>query len=312
MIGFQLLSYVAPGGGAAARSAIRVGEVNYDVAALLDDPALATTAAVIDDWPNCFSKLDRAAASITTSEQRAGPLGEISLVAPCGQTGQIYGAGGNYTDHLEAMVKLLGGDRPADPRAGGGRPWFFVKPGRSCVVGNGAAIKRPEYSKMLDYELELAVVIGKPARNVRVDDALAYVCGYTIANDLSARDMMRRTNVPADSFMHYDWLGQKGFDGSCPLGPWITPAAYIPDPHALALKLEVNGEVRQDSTTARMVFSIAEQIAEISAHLTLNPGDVILTGTPAGVGMETGSFLAPGDVIRIEIEGIGVLENRIV
>lgn len=308
---FHLLSYSPGGGGSNGRAAIRVGDDSFDVAQLLGDEALANTAAVIDDWAASFPKLDQAAAAIASGENRAAPLGSIELLAPCGQTGQIFGAGGNYTDHLEAMVKKLGGE-PTDPRAGGGRPWFFVKPGRSCVVGHGAQVKRPDYSKMLDYELELGVVIGRPARNVSADQALDYVCGYTVTNDLSARDMMRRSNVPPDGFMHFDWLGQKGFDGSCPLGPWITPAAYIPDPQALALRLEVNGEVRQESNTSRMVFSVAEQIAEISARLTLNPGDIILTGTPAGVGMESGQFLAPGDVVRIEIERIGMLETRIV
>jgi 2-keto-4-pentenoate hydratase/2-oxohepta-3-ene-1,7-dioic acid hydratase in catechol pathway len=137
------------------------------------------------------------------------------------------------------------------------------------------------------------------------------VAGYTIANDLSARDLSRREGLPETSSFKNDWVGQKCFDGSCPLGPWIVPAADIPNPHDLAIELSVNSEVKQSSNTSEMIYSINEQIADLSSRMTLWPGDVILTGTPAGVGSARGEFLNPGDVIRISIDGIGELINRI-
>ena len=135
------------------------------------------------------------------------------------------------------------------------------------------------------------------------------MAGYTIADDLSARDVMRRDKNPATSPFHYDWLSQKCFDGSCPLGPWIAPADEIPDPQQLGLKLWVNDTLMQDSSTSKMIFDTAEQIAMLSSRVTLQPGDLVLTGTPAGVGMPRRVFLKPGDVVKLWIEGIGELSH---
>jgi 2-keto-4-pentenoate hydratase/2-oxohepta-3-ene-1,7-dioic acid hydratase in catechol pathway len=159
--------------------------------------------------------------------------------------------------------------------------------------------------------VELVAVIGRTAKDVSVADALDYVAGYTIANDLSARDAMRREKVPAATPFHYDWVSQKCFDGSCPLGPWIVPASQIGDPHKLAIKLWVNDELMQDSNTGKMIFDTAEQIAMLSSRVTLHPGDLVLTGTPAGVGAGRNEFLQPGDRVEIEIEGLGRLEHWI-
>jgi len=137
------------------------------------------------------------------------------------------------------------------------------------------------------------------------------VAAYTAANDLSARDLSRRPGVSDVSPFKYDWIGQKSFDGACPLGPWLVPASEIPDPQNLALKLWVNDSLRQDSSTARMIFSVAEQIAYLSSRITLYPGDVILTGTPAGVGAETGVFLKRGDTVKLSVEKIGELVTTI-
>ena len=142
-----------------------------------------------------------------------------------------------------------------------------------------------------------------------VEKALAYVAGYTIANDLSARDVMRRDKNTATSPFHYDWLGQKCFDGSCPLGPWIVPAGDVRDPQNLGLKLWVNDTLMQDSNTSRMIFDTAEQIAMLSSRVTLQPGDLILTGTPAGVGMPRRLFLKAGDRVKLWIERIGELSH---
>ncbi|PYN44034.1 MAG: hypothetical protein DMD95_12080 [Candidatus Rokuibacteriota bacterium] len=194
----------------------------------------------------------------------------------------------------------------------GEKPWHFVKTSRSSVVGPGARVKIPVYSQMVDWEVELAAVIGKAARDVPVEKALDYVAGYTIANDLSARDVMRRDKNPATSPFHYDWLSQKCFDGACPLGPWIVPAGDIPYPQNLALKLWVNDKLMQDSHTGKMIFSTAEQVAMLSSRVTLHPGDLVLTGTPAGVGMPRRMFLKAGDTVKLWIEGIGELSHTMV
>ena len=136
--------------------------------------------------------------------------------------------------------------------------------------------------------------------------------GYAIANDLSARDRGRRANMPDASPFKWDWTKHKTFDGSCPLGPWIVPASDIGDPQKLGLKLWVNGVLKQDSNTSEMIFTLAEQIAQLSAGMTLHPGDIVLTGTPAGVGAGRGEFLKAGDVVKLWIEKIGEIENRMV
>ena len=144
-----------------------------------------------------------------------------------------------------------------------------------------------------------------------VEKALSDVAGYTIANDLSARDRGKRPGVPQTSFFKMDWTKHKSFDGSCPLGPWIVLASDIADPQKLGLKTWVNGALKQDFNSAKMLFSTAEQIAQLSINMTLQPGDLILTGTPAGTGAETGEFLRAGDTVKLWIEGIGELSNKI-
>ena len=178
------------------------------------------------------------------------------------------------------------------------------------VVGPGANVTIP--SKMMDWEIELAAVIGVKAKNVSVEKALSYVAGYTIANDLSARDLSKRPHVPDNSPFKWDWVGQKNFDGCCPLGPWITPASDIRDPQKLGMKLWVGDKLMQDASTSLMIYSLADQIADLSGRITLNPGDVILTGTPCGVGMESGRFLQSGEVVKLWIEKIGELSNKMV
>jgi len=193
----------------------------------------------------------------------------------------------------------------------GEKPWHFVKSSRSSIVGPGATVKLPAYSNAVDWEIELAAVIGRKAKDVPVERALECVAGYTIANDLSARDAMKRAKNPPASPFHYDWVSQKCFDGACPLGPWIVPASEIPDPHNLGLKLWIDGELMQDSNTGKMIFDTAEQIAMLSSRVTLQPGDLILTGTPAGVGMGRGRFLKPGEKLKLWIERIGELEHGV-
>jgi 2-keto-4-pentenoate hydratase/2-oxohepta-3-ene-1,7-dioic acid hydratase in catechol pathway len=170
----------------------------------------------------------------------------------------------------------------------------------------------PAHTKKLDWEAELGVVIGRIARNVSEADALDYVGGYLIGNDLSARDLSRRANMPDTSSFKNDWMAHKSFDGACPLGPWITLPRDVADPHNLKMVLDVNGVVKQDSNSGQMIFDIREQIADLSARMTLHPGDIILTGTPAGVGNGRGEFLKSGDTVSIRIEGLGELVTRFV
>jgi len=173
------------------------------------------------------------------------------------------------------------------------RLFFFMKPPRNAVVGPGATVRKPLGTQKMDWEIELAAVIGTRARNVGVENALSHVAAYTVAIDFSARDF----NFAPDTFYKLDWVAGKAHDTCCPMGPRLVLASDIPDPQALRLKLSVNGETKQDDSTSDMIFSIAEQIATASRIMTLDPGDVILTGTPAGVGMPKGTFLSVGDVV---------------
>jgi 2-keto-4-pentenoate hydratase/2-oxohepta-3-ene-1,7-dioic acid hydratase in catechol pathway len=141
---------------------------------------------------------------------------------------------------------------------------------------------------------------------------LSHVAGYSVANDLSARDLLRRDAVEASSPFRFDWIGHKCFPGSCPLGPYLTPAEFVGSPENLDIKLWVNDKLQQDSNTNNHLYSVAEQISYLSMHVTLYPGDVILTGTPAGVGMESGTFLSKGDRLRVWIDKLGTLETTII
>lgn len=303
---FRLLSYRADDG--AARAGVLVGERVYDAAALAGQPAYASMLGLLADWPQAAGRL-AAAACAPSGASRA--LADTALLAPVPQPGAIYCAGANYTDHMAEMARVLDMPQEPDPHAAGLAPWHFLKTARGSVVGPGTAVAIPAYARLLDWEIELAAVIGRPCRNVAVSDALGYVAGYTVANDLSARDHVKRAGVGDHSPFKWDWISQKCFEGACPLGPWITPAADVADPQQLALQLWVGEELMQDSHTSRMIFSTAEQIAHLSSRITLSPGDLVLTGTPAGVGMARRRFLQPGETVRLRIESVGELVHSI-
>jgi len=234
------------------------------------------------------------------------PLKQVTLLAPVPDPPNLYMAGANYADHYREMHGL--GEEESVPRHPSG-PFVFLKP-TTCLVANGADVVIGDGVGRLDWEVELAVVIGRRAHRVSEADALDHVAAYTIVNDISARDLFIR-RYAEEPFTH-DWFGQKGWATSCPAGPWLWPARDCPDPSALALSLRVNDSVMQDSSTAQMIFSIEELIAYISRVVPLVPGDIIATGTCGGVGAARGRFLAPGDVMYAAIEGIGVLENPVV
>jgi 2-keto-4-pentenoate hydratase/2-oxohepta-3-ene-1,7-dioic acid hydratase in catechol pathway len=257
---------------------------------LSDFGAPADVAALFADWPRWSAYL--AGAELPT------PLeGHHETLAPLLYPGKILCAGANYYAHCAEMGV-------ADLRKEAQRLFFFFKPPRNAVVGPGATVRKPIGTKGMDWEIELAAVIGTTARNVSVEEALGHVAAYTIAIDFSARDFNR---VP-ETFYKLDWVAGKAHDTCCPMGPRLVLAEDIADPQDLALKLSVNGVVKQDARTSDMIFSVAEQIAIASRIMTLDPGDVILTGTPAGVGAPNGTFLSVGDVVQVEIERIGAFE----
>jgi 2,4-didehydro-3-deoxy-L-rhamnonate hydrolase len=256
--------------------------------------------AVLNDWKEALPALHEHAAD---PQGPSTALSEVRLMPPILYPPAIYCTGANYRAHAHEMnAEDAGVDKST------GQPYLFLKSAQHCMIGPGDAIRLPRVSQKVDWEGELAVVIGKRARNVKVEDAMGYVAGYTIMNDVSARDLSRRPDWPR---WNIDWFGHKNFETSAPMGPWIVPADDIPDPYACRLRLWVNEEKMQDATVSQLIFNIAEIIEYLSRRMTLLPGDVIATGTPSGVGRPRGIFLKPGDRVRIEIDGIGVLENPV-
>jgi len=255
--------------------------------------------AMLADWDGWLARAD--------SEQLADgvPLADCTLLAPLLDPPNLYMVGANYGDHAREMAGLAP-DAPIARSPSG--PFFFLKP-TTTLIGDGATVTIGDGIDELDWEVELAAVIGRRADRVAEAAALDHVAGYMVVNDVSARDAFVRAGAPP-AFAH-DWLGQKGRATSCPAGPWILPARDCPDPGRLALRLSVNGEVMQESSTAEMLFSLEEQIAYLSRILPLVPGDVVSTGTCAGVGAGRGRFLAPGDLMRAQIESIGTLSNPV-
>jgi 2-keto-4-pentenoate hydratase/2-oxohepta-3-ene-1,7-dioic acid hydratase in catechol pathway len=257
----------------------------------------ASVADIFADWDKSKSALAALAASAAASGIATV---DAKLAAPLLYPGKVLCAGANYYDHM-AEMGFPGVKKETQ------RLFFFFKPPRNAVVGPGATVTMPRGTKKYDWEIELAAVIGKTARYVSVESALSHVAGYTVAIDLSARDF----NQAPDQFYKFDWVAGKATDTACPMGPWIVPAEAVGDVQNVPLKLAVNGAVKQDSNTSQMIYTVAEQIARASELMTLDPGDVILTGTPAGVGVPKGTFLAPGDRIDAEIAGIGKLSVEI-
>jgi 2,4-didehydro-3-deoxy-L-rhamnonate hydrolase len=277
-----------------------VGDGWRAAAELLDDGP-RTMADLLAAGPDTLTDLATAAASATNISSSspaspvapvlAQPLAETQLLAPLARPGKVVAIGRNYREHAD--------EEGVDPPPA---PLVFAK-WPSSIVGPGADIRwDAALTQQVDYEAELAVVIGRTARNVTVEDALGHVLGYTCLDDVSARDIQ---------FGDGQWVRGKSLDTFCPMGPWLVTADEIPDPQALAICCRVNDEVVQDSHTSRMYFGVAEIISYVSRSFTLEPGDVIATGTPGGVGVfrDPPRFLGDGDVVTVEIERIGRLVN---
>ncbi|MFJ8430737.1 fumarylacetoacetate hydrolase family protein [Kitasatospora sp. NPDC094019] len=297
----RLLTYCVPGDDTPRPGALLAGDRVADLSALASaagvrlppdllglvaggEPALAAVRELLTD------------AAVEGAAIR--PLAEVSLRAPL-RPGKIVGVGLNYVEHVAESHRTLDTERELPDR-----PVLFSKPA-TAVTGPGQPIlHNAELTDQLDWECELAVVIGTPAFRVAEADALRHVFGYSIVNDVSARDQRRSGQ----------WFFSKGQDSYAPFGPVVVTADEIPDPQRLDLSLRVNGELRQDSNTRHMLFGIARLIADISSGVTLEPGDVIATGSPSGVGagMVPPRFLRPGDLVEATVEGIGTLANPVV
>lgn len=233
------------------------------------------------------------------------PLSEVCLKAPLLYPGKIFCAGANYHDHVVGMVGEEKARALFSPELD---PYFFLK-GENTVCGTGHPVAIPKGCVKLDWEVELALVIGRKCRNASVQDAAAYVAGYMVLIDLSARDLSRR---PAGYIFPNDFVAGKAFDDAAPMGPCILLKRPAEAFQEFSLRLFVNDELKQNSSTAQMIIKADRQISWLSQRITLNPGDVIATGTPAGAGFETGKFLKAGDIIRAEIEPIGTILTPII
>jgi 2-keto-4-pentenoate hydratase/2-oxohepta-3-ene-1,7-dioic acid hydratase in catechol pathway len=231
-------------------------------------------------------------------------LADISLKAPILWPGKILCLAGNYAEHIREAGRLYPGKEKMAPRV-------FMKP-NTAIMGHGDPILIPKKGNKIDWEAELAVVIGKKGKYIPQDQAYDYVAGYTIMNDVSERELIIDADrEPSEWNRFFDWLNGKWMDTFAPMGPCLVTSEDIEEPHNLSLSLKVNGETKQNSNTGAMIFSIPELIEFSSRLMTLEPGDIISTGTPSGVGSSSGTFLKPGDSVEVEIEKIGILRNPV-
>ena len=259
---------------------------------------------ILHRGPSCIAEL----AGLPALADNFIPLDSVELLAPILKPDKVIALAGNYSEHIkEAGLKLGLSDSPRQTTVP--RP-FLMPP--TVVIGDEQLIPWPAYSEKIDYEIELAVIIGKKAKYIKPSDAPDYIAGYTIANDVSARSVTfakARAERPWDEF--YDWLNGKWADGFLPMGPYLLTADEVEDPQNLDMVLTVNGQVRQKANTSQMIFSVADVVSFLSYIMTLEAGDVIATGTPAGVAAATGKFLKPGDKIECTIEKLGTLKNTL-
>lgn len=310
MAGFRLLNFA--GGNGRARPGLSAGDRVVDLGEAVKAYeeggksagfSAVSTLTVLEDWDAAEPVLAEIAGGLD-GHPGARPLGDVTLMAPLLYPNAIFNAAANYYDHRAEM----GGTADEIDKTQI-KPYFFLKSPAHTVIGPGEQIRIPHTTKTVDWEAELGVVIGRYGRNLTQENARSIVAGYTIFNDLSARDLGRREDW--ENF-RTDWFGHKSFETSAPMGPWIVPASTVPDPYEMKIDLWVNDDHMQDAKAGMMVFNIEEQIEYLSARMTLRPGDVIATGTPAGVGRPRGIFLKPGDTVRITIGGIGELSNPVV
>ncbi len=255
---------------------------------------------LIEQGDEALARVRRAGQDALSSPAALVDISAVQVQAPLGRLRKnIFCVGRNYKEHVEEAARARGAQLQMPEFV-----QFFSKP-PTTLAGPYDDIEWNEaLTQQLDYEVELGVIIGKTGKNISREHALEHVFGYTVINDITARDLQKR---------HGQWFKGKGLDGSCPMGPYVVHASAIPDPQALTVRLTVNGEQRQFAPTSMMIFDIPEIISQLSAGLTLEAGDVIATGTPSGVGfaMNPSGVLKDGDVVEAEISGIGKLVNRV-
>ncbi len=252
------------------------------------------------DWPADMITLIKQGGTTEVPNETGIALDRVTLLAPILKPPKnVICIGRNYREHVSEGARANNTeDKPPE------LPVFFTK-AHTCIIGPEQEITfNPKVSDKIDWEAELGVIIGRQGRDISEDDALDYVFGYTCINDVTARDLQRS---------HTQWFKGKSLDTFCPMGPWIVSADEVGDPQNLQIQLRVNGETKQESNTKEMIFNIRQIIASISAGFTLEPGDVIATGTPSGVGFARTppEFLKDGDIVEVEIEKIGILRNRV-
>ena len=279
----HLVRFEQPGG--ERRLGVLVGDSVVDVSTAMPGVGDDLVAAALAPR----APLERAVAEARITHE----LGAVRLLAPVPRPRKFLAIAVNYSDHAAELQR----DAPAFPT-------FFNKQ-VTCVVGPGDPVHRPRVSDTLDYEVELGVVIGRPCRHVPVERALSVIAGYCVVNDLTCREWQQKA---------FTMTIGKSFDTHGPTGPALVTPDEVPDPQDLWLRTEVNGERLQDGSTGDMIFGVAEQIATLSTSFTLEPGDIIATGTPAGVGVGRvpPRFLQPGDTVRVSVQGLGTLENPVI
>jgi 2-keto-4-pentenoate hydratase/2-oxohepta-3-ene-1,7-dioic acid hydratase in catechol pathway len=316
---FALGTFAAPGGPTFA--GLVLGDRVADLGARFGAPA--TVRALVEDWERSLPRL-QALADRTAPDEAEYRLDELRPLAPVQPAGQVFCAGANYRQHV--LDLFAGAERRGDSsdgltvdererareeldeRARTGRPFVFME-SANAIVGAQDDVVLPAGSEQHDWELELVAVIGRPVRRVSRERALEAVAGYTIANDVTTRDALIRLDARG---LGLDWLAGKCAPTFLPTGPFIVPAVHAGDPQDLHITLRVNGRTMQDESTADMLFDVAALIAHISEVSELRPGDLVLTGSPAGNGASHGVFLRPGDVMEGEITGLGMQRNRCV
>lgn len=288
----RLVSFRSSEPGPAAHDQPRAGLLEGEEVVDLTDPQVGLPADMCDLLALGPEALERTRTAPRTRARRV-PLQSVKLLAPVPRPAKVLAIGLNYRRHVAEMGAEI-------PRH---QVWFNKQ--RTCVVGPGHTIELPRVSELLDYEGELAFVIGRRCRHVKKADAPSVVAGFTIMNDVSVRDWQWRSPT---------WTMGKSFDTHGPLGPWLVTSDELGDPHRLGIRTWVGDELRQDGSTDDMIFTCWEMVEHLSTAFTLEPGDVISTGTPSGVGagLDPPRWLRAGDVVRIEIESIGVLENQVV
>jgi 2-keto-4-pentenoate hydratase/2-oxohepta-3-ene-1,7-dioic acid hydratase in catechol pathway len=283
--------------------------MDQKIGAIVADEVIDLAAASGGTLPSTMLELIRGgeatlhrAREVVSAATRSIPLGSVQLLAPIPQPPRnVMCVGWNYLEHFEE-----GQGRRGQVDEMPEYPTFFTKLPTTVIGPQQEVQLDPRISTKLDYEVELALIIGRSGRDIPPERAMEYVFGYTIANDVSVRDVQRRHGQ--------QWFRGKSMDTHCPMGPWIVTADEVPNPHALPLSCKVNGETKQNSSTQYMVFQIPRLIQELSLGTTLVPGDVVLTGTPPGVGFARTppEYLQAGDVMELSIESIGTLTNPVV